>query len=49
VCKGDTEVALRRKPFAILRYLLANPRRLVTHDELIGSRRRSSARSRPRA
>jgi DNA-binding winged helix-turn-helix (wHTH) protein/tetratricopeptide (TPR) repeat protein len=35
VWKGDTEVALRRKPFAILRYLLANPSRLVTHDELI--------------
>jgi DNA-binding winged helix-turn-helix (wHTH) protein len=26
---------LRRKPFAILRYLAENPRRLVTHDELL--------------
>src|SRR5262245_25000850 len=33
--KGTHQVALRRKPFAILRYLVANPRRLVTHDELL--------------
>ena len=28
-------LAVRRKPFAILRYLVTNPRRLVTHDELL--------------
>jgi len=33
--KGDVPVALRRKPFAILAYLSANPRRLVTHDEIV--------------
>src|SRR5258706_15125932 len=33
--KGNQLVALRRKPFAILRYLVANPRRLITHDELL--------------
>jgi hypothetical protein len=27
--------AVRRKPFAILRYLVGNPRRLVTHEELL--------------
>lgn len=30
--KGTTQLSLRRKPFAILR---ANPRRLVTHAELV--------------
>jgi DNA-binding winged helix-turn-helix (wHTH) protein len=34
--RGDAAVPLRRKPFAILRYLLAHPQRLVTHDELVG-------------
>ncbi len=33
--KGNKELALRRKPFAILRYLAARPKRLVTHDELL--------------
>ena len=33
--KGTKLVALRRKPFAILRYLVAHPKRLVTHDELL--------------
>ncbi|MEO8707134.1 MAG: AAA family ATPase, partial [Kofleriaceae bacterium] len=33
--KGKTQLTLRRKPFAILRYLVANPSRLVTHDELL--------------
>src|SRR5262245_51356881 len=33
--KGNKLLALRRKPFAILRYLATNPRRLVTHDELL--------------
>src|SRR6185503_8427667 len=33
--KTGREVALRRKPFAILRYLVANPGRLITHAELL--------------
>lgn len=33
--KGDKPLALRRKPFAILRYLAEHPRKLVTHDELL--------------
>jgi DNA-binding winged helix-turn-helix (wHTH) protein len=33
--KGTKLLAVRRKPFAILSYLVANPRRLVTHDELL--------------
>src|SRR5215470_1591439 len=33
--KAGRQLALRRKPFAILRYLVANPRRLVTHAELL--------------
>lgn len=33
--KGETLLALRRKPFEILRYLAQNPKRLVTHDELL--------------
>src|SRR5215216_5887210 len=33
--KGTKLLAVRRKPFAILRYLVANPRRLVTHEELL--------------
>ena len=33
--KGKTQLALRKKPFAILCYLAAHPRKLVTHDELI--------------
>src|ERR1044071_4052268 len=33
--KAGREVALRRKPFAILRYLVTNPGRLVTHAELL--------------
>jgi DNA-binding winged helix-turn-helix (wHTH) protein len=33
--QGQKELGLRRKPMAILRYLVANPKRLVTHDELI--------------
>lgn len=32
--KGETLLVLRRKPFAILRYLAAHPNKLVTHDEL---------------
>jgi DNA-binding winged helix-turn-helix (wHTH) protein len=35
--KAGAEVALRRKPFAILRYLVENPRRLVTQDELVNA------------
>ncbi len=33
--KGEKEVALRRKPFAILCYLAAHPQKLVTHEELL--------------
>ena len=33
--KGSKLLSVRRKPFAILRYLVANPHRLVTHDELL--------------
>jgi adenylate cyclase len=32
---GDRDVALRRKSFDLLRYLLENPDRLVTKDELL--------------
>jgi DNA-binding winged helix-turn-helix (wHTH) protein len=33
--KGGEELKLRRKPFAILRFLSANPRRLVTQEEVV--------------
>src|SRR5579863_5933129 len=33
--KADKEVRLRRKPFAILKHLVENPQRLVTHAELV--------------
>src|SRR4051812_27240882 len=33
--KGDTLQVLRRKPFAILCYLAAHPKKLVTHEELL--------------
>ncbi|MET0592450.1 MAG: AAA family ATPase, partial [Polyangiaceae bacterium] len=33
--KGDQLVTLRRKPFAILRYLAQHPKKLVTHEELL--------------
>jgi DNA-binding winged helix-turn-helix (wHTH) protein/tetratricopeptide (TPR) repeat protein len=33
--RGREELKLRRKPFAILRYLTANPLRLVTQEELV--------------
>jgi DNA-binding winged helix-turn-helix (wHTH) protein len=33
--KGEVEVRLRRKPFAILRYLAQHPRQLVTHSEIV--------------
>ena len=33
--KHDREVRLRRKPFAILRFLVHNPRRLVTHADIV--------------
>ena len=32
--KGDHELKLRRKPFAILKYLVTHPQRLVTQEEL---------------
>src|ERR1700733_11792679 len=33
--KDGKEVKLRRKPFAILRYLTTHPQRLVTQEELV--------------
>jgi DNA-binding winged helix-turn-helix (wHTH) protein/tetratricopeptide (TPR) repeat protein len=33
--KGGEELKLRRKPFAILRFLTANPLRLVTQDDVV--------------
>jgi DNA-binding winged helix-turn-helix (wHTH) protein len=33
--KDGKEIKLRRKPFAILRYLTAHPRRLVTQEEIV--------------
>ena len=33
--KGDQLLALRRKPFAILRYLAQHPKKLVSSDELL--------------
>jgi DNA-binding winged helix-turn-helix (wHTH) protein len=33
--KNGKELRLRRKPFAILRHLVQNPQRLVTHEELV--------------
>jgi len=33
--KGEKLLVLRRKPFAILRHLVAHPKKLVTHEELL--------------
>lgn len=33
--KNGEELRLRRKPFAILRHLVHNPQRLVTHEEIV--------------
>ena len=33
--KSTEELKVRRKPFAILKYLTANPRHLVTQEELV--------------
>src|SRR5690349_6775766 len=33
--KGTSQLVVRRKPFALLKYLAANPQRLVTHAELL--------------
>lgn len=35
--RGETQVALMPKPFAVLQYLVDNPRRLVTHDQLLAA------------
>jgi predicted ATPase len=35
VWRGDDELKLRRKPFAILRHLVERPSRLVTHEEVV--------------
>src|ERR1700761_9323679 len=33
--RGNDELKLRRKPFAILRFLTANPLRLATQEEVV--------------
>jgi DNA-binding winged helix-turn-helix (wHTH) protein len=33
--RNGAQIALPPKPFAVLRYLVENPGRLVTHDELL--------------
>jgi DNA-binding winged helix-turn-helix (wHTH) protein len=33
--KNDRELRVRRKPFAILKHFVENPRKLITHDELV--------------
>jgi predicted ATPase/DNA-binding winged helix-turn-helix (wHTH) protein len=33
--RGDTPISLPPKPFAVLRYLVEHPGRLITHDELM--------------
>ena len=33
--KGERELRLRRKEFALLRHLAQNPRRLITHSEIV--------------
>jgi DNA-binding winged helix-turn-helix (wHTH) protein/tetratricopeptide (TPR) repeat protein len=35
--RGETRVSLMPKPFAVLRYLVEHPGRLVTHDQLLGA------------
>jgi DNA-binding winged helix-turn-helix (wHTH) protein len=35
VWRGDEELKVRRKPFAILRHLVARPNRLATHKEIV--------------
>jgi DNA-binding winged helix-turn-helix (wHTH) protein len=35
--RNGVQIPLRRKPFAILGYLLAHPQRIVTHEELLAS------------
>ncbi len=35
--KGVKQVPLRRKPMTILRFLVENPRKLVTHEELLAT------------
>jgi DNA-binding winged helix-turn-helix (wHTH) protein len=33
--KGDRELRLRRKPFAVLRYLALHPKRILTHSGIV--------------
>jgi predicted ATPase len=35
--RGNTRVSLMPKPFAVLQYLVENPGRLVTHEQLLGA------------
>jgi DNA-binding winged helix-turn-helix (wHTH) protein/tetratricopeptide (TPR) repeat protein len=35
--RGDTRISVMPKPFAVLRYLVEHPGRLVTHDQLLAA------------
>lgn len=35
LCRNGVQIALPPKPFSVLRYLVENPGRLITHDELL--------------
>jgi DNA-binding winged helix-turn-helix (wHTH) protein len=35
--RGETRISLMPKPFAVLRYLVEHPGRLVTHDQLLSA------------
>jgi predicted ATPase len=37
VWRGDEQLSLTPRPFSVLRYLVENPQRLITHDELLES------------
>ena len=37
VWRGEEQLSLTPRPFSVLRYLVENPQRLVTHDELLES------------
>ena len=35
--RGDSRLTLTPKPFAVLKYLVDHPGRLITHDELLAA------------
>jgi len=37
VWRGEEQLSLTPRPFSVLRYLVENPQRLITHDELLES------------